>query len=206
MEGATPRRRRIHGPFHLLLRRNCYGVVVVGRFSPDLVDERPPVDPRAGTNATTRTLGGAVGQVKPLGITWQPRSGTNCIHLARRFAPTWHPELRRSMRGGGRSKMTWSPRSPYEGNLTVAAHGSEPLTPTAGVKNRYSVLARRRFSPARLAKTPTLGNCACVDSQWVGTFPFCRRASAPRRTSAVVARARSAWASDRNQARSTPAR
>ena len=141
-------------------------------FRADPLDKRPLLDGGAGTNATIRTIGGSVGKVKSLGITWQPRSGTNCIHLARRFAPTWHPELRRSTRGGGRSRMTWSPRSPYEGNLTVAAHGSEPLTPTAGVKNRYSVLARRRFSPARLAKTPTLGNCARVDSQWVGTSPF----------------------------------
>ena len=121
--GATPRRRRITALFTYYCEGNCYGVVVVGRFSPDLVDERPPVDPRAGTNATTRTLGGAVGQVKLLGITWQPPSGTNCVLLPRRFAPTWHPELRRSTRGGGRSKMTGSPRSPYEGNLTVAAHG-----------------------------------------------------------------------------------
>jgi len=58
-----------------------------------------------------------------LGITWHPHSGTNRIHLARRFAPTWHRELRRSTRGGGRSKMMGSPRSQYEGNLTAAAHG-----------------------------------------------------------------------------------
>src|SRR5207245_10432222 len=51
--------------------------------------------------------------------------------------------------------------------------GLEPFTPTVGVKNRYSVLARGRFSPARLAKTPTLGNCARVDSQTVGwRIPF----------------------------------
>jgi len=43
--------------------------------------------------------------------------------------------------------------------------GSEPFTPTVGVKNRYSVLARGRFSPARLAKAPTLGSGARVDSQ-----------------------------------------
>src|SRR3989454_12027095 len=42
---------------------------------------------------------------------------------------------------------------------------SEPFTPTVGVKNRYSVLARGRFSPARLAKAPTLGSDARVDSQ-----------------------------------------
>src|SRR5437773_3954599 len=43
--------------------------------------------------------------------------------------------------------------------------GSEPFTPTVGVKNRYSVLARGRFSPARLAKAPTLGSGARVDRQ-----------------------------------------
>ncbi len=43
--------------------------------------------------------------------------------------------------------------------------GSEPFTLSARVKNRYSVLARGRFSPARLAKTLTLGNRARVDRQ-----------------------------------------
>ena len=55
--GATPRRRRITALFTYYCEGNCYGVVVVGRFSPDLVDERPPVDARAGTNATIRMIG-----------------------------------------------------------------------------------------------------------------------------------------------------
>src|SRR2546428_353898 len=98
-------------------------------------------------------------------MTWHPNSGTNRIHLARRFAPTWHRELRRSTRGGGRSKMMGLHAHSMKETSAPPHTGSEPFTPTVGVKNRYSVLARGRFSPARLAKAPTLGSGARVDSQ-----------------------------------------
>ena len=55
--GATPRSRRITALFTYYCEGYCYGVVVVGRFSSDLVDERPPVDARAGTNATIWMIG-----------------------------------------------------------------------------------------------------------------------------------------------------
>ena len=105
------------------MKRMGAGFGVFGGDFTRLLDKRPDLTGEA--HYTSDWWGCRASQVtwQSLGMTWQPHSDTNRIHLAGPFASTWHPELPRSVRGAGRSKMTGSPRSRYEGNLTVAAHG-----------------------------------------------------------------------------------
>ncbi len=105
------------------MKRMGAGFEVFGGDFTRLLDKRPDLTGEA--HYTSDWWGCRASQVtwQSLGLTWQPHSDTNRIHLAGPFASTWHPELPRSVRGAGRSKMTGSPRSRYEGNLTVAAHG-----------------------------------------------------------------------------------
>src|SRR2546426_1281454 len=99
---------------------------------------------KSGESGAIRSVcGGQAHLYRASQVTWHHLStrlpGTNRLSLVFAFDATWHRECRPSARGGERSKTTGSSRSLYGGNLTVTARGSEPVSPTVGVENRYSV-------------------------------------------------------------------
>src|SRR2546426_9615488 len=125
---------------------------------------------KSGESGAIRSVcGGQAHLYRASQVTWHHLStrlpGTNRLSLVFAFDATWHRECRPSARGGERSKTAGSWRSLNGGNLTVTARGSEPVSPTVGVENRYSVWPWGPFSPRPLAKTPALGNRTRVEDQ-----------------------------------------